>query len=92
MEQLHRAMSVDGVAMCTVQAAHRRDHQHDADTCHPHTVEVVRLGDRAVMVCHDCGTDTGFVTRRDADELAAQHRRGTQPAPTDSPVDTEHAA
>ncbi len=67
------------VAVCTAQAAHRRDHQHVGvdDECHPHVIEVVRLGERAVMVCHDCGTDSGFIAPREADQLACQHRQDT---------------
>jgi hypothetical protein len=68
------------VATCTVAAAHRRDHGHPstADACHPHAVEVVHLGARAVCVCHDCGADSGFLPRREAETLAAAHRHLTQ--------------
>ena len=39
------------VAACTVEASHRRDHHHGDDgACHPHLVEVVHLGRRAVAV------------------------------------------
>ena len=64
------------VAACTLGAAHRRDHDHGltAPVCHPHAVEVVHLGDRAAMVCHDCRCDTGFVPHREAEHLAAEHR------------------
>ena len=68
----------DPIAACTVDAAHRRDHHHEgSDTCHPHLIEVVHLGRRAVAVCHDCGQDSGFVAERDADQLAAEHRHET---------------
>jgi hypothetical protein len=65
-----------GVAACTMAAAHRRDHEHRADTqsCHPHVVEVVHLGTRAVCVCHDCRLDSGFLPRREAEVMAAGHR------------------
>lgn len=68
--------NVTDVAACTVAAAHRRDHQHrHADeACHPHVVEVVYLGPKAVCVCHDCGADSGFLPRREAEALAADHR------------------
>lgn len=68
----------DPVATCTVDAVHRRDHHHEGDqACHPHRVEVVHLGRRAVAVCHDCRADTGFLPEREADRLAADHRLET---------------
>ncbi len=72
--------AVVGVAACTAAAAHRRDHHHptSAEACLPHTVEVVRLGDRAVAVCHDCAADSGFIPRRDAERLALEHQHATQ--------------
>lgn len=70
--------SSDPVATCTVDAVHRRDHHHDGEeACHPHRVEVVHLGRRAVAVCHDCRRDTGFLPEREADRLAAAHRHET---------------
>jgi len=36
------------------------------------------------MVCHDCGTDSGFVDPRAAEELARRHTeatRGREPLP-----------
>lgn len=70
--------SAAAVAACTAAAAHRRDHHHLADTpCHPHAVEVVRLGHRAVTVCHDCQSDTGFLPEREAEAVAQSHRVGT---------------
>jgi hypothetical protein len=66
------------VAACTAAAVHRRDHHHAlAGTCHPHTVEVVHLGHRAVTVCHDCGSDSGFMPEREAEALAQTHRTQT---------------
>jgi hypothetical protein len=63
------------VAACTAAAAHRRDHQHAAAvTCHPHVVEVIHLGHRAVTVCHDCGSDSGFLPVRVAQAVADAHR------------------
>ena len=65
---------VEQVAACTVAAAHRRDHEHEkARECHPHVVEVVHLGHRAVTICHDCHADSGFVPEREAETLARQH-------------------
>jgi hypothetical protein len=68
----------DPVATCTVDAVHRRDHQHGGDeACRPHLIEVVHLGRRAVVVCHDCRRDSGFLPERDADRLASAHREET---------------
>lgn len=71
---------VEMVAACTVAAAHRRDHQHDhlAQECHPHTVEVIHLGHRAVAICHDCHADSGFLPDREAELLAGRHVEETQ--------------
>ncbi len=73
---------VTEVAACTVAATHRRDHEHSlgADQCHPHVVEVVHLGPRAVCVCHDCRLDSGFLPRREAESMAAGHREQTRNA------------
>jgi hypothetical protein len=66
------------VAACTAAAVHRRDHHHGlAGTCHPHTLEVVHLGHRAVTVCHDCASDSGFMPEREAEALAQTHRTQT---------------
>ena len=63
------------VAECTAAAAHRRDHHHvGAQDCHPHAVEVVHLGNRAVAVCHDCKSDSGFLPEREAENVAQAHR------------------
>ena len=77
MDQMGR---ITEVAACTRAAAHRRDHDHSAgaDDCHPHEVEVVHLGGQAVTVCHDCQVDSGFVPRRQAEALAADHRELTR--------------
>ena len=70
--------SKDPVAACTVDAVHRRDHHHEGEqTCHPHLIEVVHLGRRAVAVCHDCCQDSGFLPERDADQVASAHREET---------------
>jgi len=72
-------MAVADVAACTAAAAHRRDHHHasDSESCHPHAVEVIGLGDRGVAICHDCGVDSGFLPRREAVRLAATHQHDT---------------
>lgn len=71
---------VTEVAAATMVAAHRRDHEHSlgADECHPHVVEVVHLGRRAVTVCHDCRLDSGFLPDREAESLATGHREQTR--------------
>ena len=66
------------VAACTAAAAHRRDHHHaGAESCHPHAVEVIHLGHRAVAVCHDCESDSGFLPEREAEAVALAHRAQT---------------
>ena len=79
MEQ-QQITRVTEVAACTMAAVHRRDHKHHlgADDCHPHVVEVVHLGRRAVTVCHDCRLDSGFLPRREAEALAVGHRELTR--------------
>lgn len=73
------------VAACTAEAAHRRDHHHPmGSSCHPHVVEVVHLGHRAVVVCHDCEADSGFLSEREADAVATDHR--TRTVGTDNPA------
>ena len=78
MEQSNSTLA--DVAACTMAAAHRRDHEHrvGAESCHPHAVEVVHLGSRAVCVCHDCRLDSGFLPARAAAALAAGHRDMTR--------------
>jgi hypothetical protein len=72
------------VAASTVAAAHRRDHHHEhvQAGCHPHAVEVVHLGARAVTVCHDCEADSGFLPEREAEDLANRHREQTSGSAT----------
>jgi hypothetical protein len=66
------------VAASTASAVHRRDHVHESgQACHPHAVEVIGLGHQAMVVCHDCGSDTGFMDFRRADLVATRHRRLT---------------
>jgi len=81
------ATGVADVAACTAAAAHRRDHHHasDSDCCHPHAVEVIGLGDRGVAICHDCGVDSGFLPRREAERLAATHQHDTTAVSTTPP-------
>jgi len=73
---------VDGgqIAACTAAAAHGRDHDHALSlvSCHPHAVQVVYLGHRALTVCHDCRTDSGFLPSREAESLAEGHREQTR--------------
>src|SRR4051812_44116130 len=73
-----RCTQTAAVAACTAAAAHRRDHRHGAEKeCHPHVVEVVRLGALAIAVCHDCGRDSGFVPGREAEAISQVHRQAT---------------
>jgi hypothetical protein len=65
------------VALSTTAAVHRRDHVHADESCHPHVVEVIGLGPHAMVVCHDCAKDTGFMDGRRAEEIAERHRRLT---------------
>lgn len=71
-----------GVAACLATAAHGRDHDHalSAQYCHPHSVQVVYLGRRALTVCHDCCQDSGFLPSREAERLAEAHRDQTRGA------------
>jgi hypothetical protein len=68
------------VAANAATAAHGRDHDHprSVQCCHPHAIQVVYLGHRALMVCHDCRTDTGFLPSREAERLADGHRDQTR--------------
>jgi hypothetical protein len=67
------------VVASTIMAAHRRDHEHAVGNgCHPHAVEVVHLGDRAFMICHDCRHNSGLLPHRQAGQLANEHRRQTR--------------
>ena len=73
-----RSTQAAAVAACTAAAAHRRDHAHRPhEECHPHDVEVVHLGHLAVAVCHDCGSDSGFVPEREAENISMLHRQST---------------
>jgi hypothetical protein len=77
------------VAACTTAAAHRRDHRHAPhEECHPHVVTVVHLGQLAVAVCHDCGSDSGFVPEREAESISLMHRQSTlaESAPLNPPA------
>lgn len=80
MEQVLDRVEVAEVAACTTTAVHGRDHDHVArrQQCHPHAVEVVFLGRRALTVCHDCCADSGFLPHREAERLAKRHRDQTR--------------
>lgn len=82
MDQVRGRPEVAEVAACTATAAHRRDHDHASGMqwCHPHTVQVVYLGHRALTVCHDCRADSGFLPYREAESLAEGHRDQTRGA------------
>jgi hypothetical protein len=82
VDQVPGRVEVAKVAACTATAAHRRDHDHalSVQCCHPHVVQVVYLGDRALTVCHDCRADSGFLPYREAERLAEGHRDQTRGA------------
>ena len=82
VDQIAGRAELAEVAGCTVTAAHRRDHDHarSAYCCHPHAVQVVYLGHRALTVCHDCRSDSGFLPHREAERLAEGHRDQTRGA------------
>jgi hypothetical protein len=61
----------------TLAAVHRRDHTHNGECCHPHEIEVVRLGRSAIAVCHDCGYSYGFESEHDCNIAADAHRSAT---------------
>ena len=81
------------VAACAAAAAHRRDHHHAAPvSCHPHVVEVVHLGHRAVTVCHDCESDSGFLPElrlKPSRRPTASKPRATPARPWDRPPDRQ---
>ena len=82
MDHVQGRTEMAEVAACTATAAHGRDHDHPAggQCCHPHVVQVVYLGGRALTVCHDCRTDSGFLPYREAERLATAHRDQTRGA------------
>ena len=82
MDQIPGRAEVAEVAACTATAAHGRDHDHasSGQSCHPHAVQVVYLGHRALTVCHDCRADSGFLPYREAERLAEGHRDQTRGA------------
>jgi len=82
VEQVQERVEVAEVAACTTTAVHGRDHDHMASVqlCHPHVVEVIFLGRRALTVCHDCRVDSGFIPFREAERLAEGHRDQTREA------------
>jgi hypothetical protein len=82
VDQGESRADVAGVAACTATAAHGRDHDHGfgAQCCHPHAVQVVYLGHRALTVCHDCRSDSGFLPCREAEHVAEGHRDQTRAA------------
>ncbi len=88
VEQKPYRVEVAGVAACTTMAAHGRDHNHavSVQCCHPHAVEVIFLGHRALTVCHDCRSDSGFLPYREAERLAEGHRDQTRGASVALPL------
>jgi hypothetical protein len=66
--------SPEPIVRAMLAAVHRRDHAHAAGCCSPHSVEVVHLGSASIVVCHDCGFESGFHSVRDCERAAAEHR------------------
>ena len=79
MDQVRGPAQGAEVAACTAKATHGRDHDHalGGQCCHPHVVEVVYLGHRALTVCQDRRADSGFLPYREAERLAEGHRDQT---------------
>jgi hypothetical protein len=79
MDQVRELSELAKIAASTAKATHGRDHDHALGglCCHPHVVEVVYLGRRALTVCHDCRADSGFLPYREAECLAEGHRDQT---------------
>lgn len=48
-----------------------------SDCCHPHQIEVVRLGPAAMAVCHDCRFEFGFDDGHTCEQVAGEHRMAT---------------
>jgi len=67
----------DPIVRATLVAVHRRDHRHGSDCCHPHQIEVVRLGPAAMAVCHDCRFEFGFDDSHACERVANDHRHAT---------------
>jgi hypothetical protein len=68
----------DPIVRATLVAVHRRDHaHHTSDSCHPHEIEVVRLGPAAMAVCHDCSYEFGFEDTHMCEQVALEHRSAT---------------
>lgn len=67
----------DPIVRATLVAVHRRDHAHPSDACHPHEIEVVRLGHAAMAVCHDCRFEYGFEDQHTCEQVAFEHRMAT---------------
>ena len=67
----------DPIVRATLVAVHRRDHTHSTEACHPHEIEVVRLGPAAMAVCHDCSYEFGFEDTHVCEQIATEHRVAT---------------
>jgi hypothetical protein len=67
----------DPIVRATLVAVHRRDHSHGSDCCHPHNIEVVRLGATAMAICHDCNYEFGFDDGHICEQVAVDHRLAT---------------
>lgn len=67
----------ESVVASMLDAVHRRDHLHVGTCCAPHHVEVIHLGSASIAVCHDCGFESDFLSMRDCERAAGDHRLET---------------
>lgn len=67
----------EAVVRSMLAAVHRRDHGHQDSCCTPHQVEVIHLGNASIAVCHDCGFESEFLSMRDCERTAGDHRMAT---------------
>lgn len=71
------AQGADAIVRSMLAAVHRRDHAHGDESCRPHQVEVIHLGSASVAVCHDCGYESDFLSMRECERNAGDHRMAT---------------
>lgn len=67
----------EAVIASMLDAVHRRDHRHTDLCCAPHHVEVIHLGSASIAVCHDCGFESDFLSMRECERVAGDHRAAT---------------
>jgi hypothetical protein len=69
--------STESIVASMLAAVHRRDHGHPDSSCRPHQVEVIHLGNASIAVCHDCSFESEFLSMRDCERTAGDHRMAT---------------